>query len=176
MGCGTAPGRFDRQACDEILCARQPPFNLTTTSTPSLDYGPRNISIVITPLLPLENLPQSKTSASTPNSIVQRGSLGGEQRHCSSVLIEFDSTTGGGKRNVLLLSFKTERGPFSVPHLLPPPPTTTQLCLLSFPSIISPLFFFSPRNEKDRSFLWSTSSPEITLRFTELIPGMTTDQ
>lgn len=99
------------------------------------------------------------------DSIVQRGSLRGEQRHCSSALIEFDSTTGGGKKNVLLLSFKTERGSFSVPQPTTHPPT-------SFPVP----FFFSPCNETGLSFPWTANSPEITLRFIELSLGMTTEE
>lgn len=111
------------------------------------------------------------------DSIVQRRSLGGKQRHCSSVLIEFDSTTGGGKKNVLLLSFRTERGPFSVtPTTLTLTPTNHLTHQPALPSLYHPVLFFSPCTEMGCSFLLTTCSPEITLYFIELILEMTTEE
>lgn len=72
---------------------------------------------------------------------MRRGSLGGEQRHCSSALIEFDSTTGEGKKNVLLLSFKPERGPFSPTAPSPHPAALTKQPLLPLLLPLAPASF-----------------------------------
>lgn len=99
-----------------ILCPSQPPSNLTKTSTPSLDYKPKPSCIVIYALLltkpaivqdiglhPQPCLISSMLTLTAmsrgglnwmwnawwvlADSIVQSGSLWGEQRHCSSPLI-----------------------------------------------------------------------------------------
>lgn len=99
------------------------------------------------------------------DSIVERGSLGGEQRHCSSLLIEFDSTTGGGKKNVLLLSFRTERGPFSVSPFSPPLPTHQPI--LPYFYHITP--FFSLLIKTGCHFLLTPCLAVHTAHFTKIL-------
>lgn len=83
---------------------------------------------------------------------MRRGSLGGEQRHRFSALIEFDSTTGRrrqGKRSAALIQ-EVKEGLFLLPIPMPPY-TASQVTSASTPPPPQPHLLFTLRPSRDLS-------------------------